>query len=60
LFAHKYPLAKLANEAELLTTIQRRQMAFRASVDQTVGSAVFGGGKKSISAFKKLVRELEK
>jgi hypothetical protein len=33
-------------------------MAFRASVDQTVGSAVFSGGKKALNALKKLLREL--
>jgi len=34
-------------------------MAFRAVVDQNVGSAVFSGGKKAIRSFEKLLRELE-
>jgi hypothetical protein len=34
-------------------------MAFRAVVDQHVGSAVFSGGKKGIRALEKLLRDLE-
>lgn len=59
-FASYYPLGKLGNESMLFNTIQRREMAFRASVDQTVGSAVFSGDKKARSAYKKLIRELER
>jgi hypothetical protein len=57
-YAAFYPLGKLGNETLLFASIQRNEMAFRASVDQTVGSAVFSGGKKALNALKKLLREL--
>jgi len=33
-------------------------MAFRATVDQTVGSAVFSGGRKAVAALKKMLKGL--
>jgi hypothetical protein len=43
----------------LLDRIKRREMRLRATVDQAVGSAVFGGSKKAASALKKLMKTLE-
>ncbi len=58
LYASQYPLGKLANEAALLVGVLRREAAFRATVDQTVGGTVFMGGHKALNAFKKLIRDL--
>lgn len=58
-FANRYPLAKLANEEELLKKIKRRELAFQMVADQHVGSAVFVGGKKGIRAYQKFLKDLE-
>ena len=58
LYACKYPLGKLANEANIASLVDRREQAFRATVDQTVGGAVFSGSTKALNALKKLIRDL--
>jgi len=42
----------------LAETIQKRGVRLNAIVDQTIGAAVFGGGRKAMRALKKLFKEL--
>ncbi len=58
LWANRYPLARLATEAEIVNKRHRLNRADQMLVDQTVLAAGMGWGHKAKNAFAALLKEL--